>query len=299
MKSVSWVLALSRPPQWPTIWSNCLAGWWLGGGGNHWEFAVVLVAATFLYLGGAFLNDAFDVEHDRQHHPDRPIPSGAVSQEAVFRGGIAWLVLGTVALLWIGRSTGALALVLVVLIVLYNTTHRLLPLTPLLNGFCRLFLYLLGSSVATHGVTGWTIWCGLAMAGYMTGLGYLAERTRAPAHLEAWPICLLALPILLALIMDAGPYRAAALLLSAVLALWVLRSLRPGFWSPERDVRRTVAGLCAGIVFVDWLGVCPLVLESQARHGPRQISIAFLALFGAAWLADQLFSGRGRTNSPR
>ena len=28
------LLALSRVSHLPTVWSNCLAGWWLGGGGN-------------------------------------------------------------------------------------------------------------------------------------------------------------------------------------------------------------------------------------------------------------------------
>lgn len=288
MKGPAIIAALSRPALLPTVWSNCLAGWWLGGGGNHLEFAVLLMGATFLHLGGAFLNDAFDEEHDRQHHPTRPIPSGAIAHDTVFHWGLGWLVAGALALFWLGRLTAVVALVLVFLIVLYNTTHRLLPFAPVIAGTCRLLLYVLGSSVAAHGVNGWTIWCGLVLAGYVSGLGYLAERGHAPARVKAWPVLLLALPIILALIMDAGPYREAGLLLSAVVLLWCLRSLRPTFWSPGPDLSRTISGLLAGIVFVDWLAVCPLVLAGQASHGPRQVSIAFLALFGACLLLERI-----------
>jgi hypothetical protein len=28
------LLVLGRVSNLPTVWSNCLAGWWLGGGGN-------------------------------------------------------------------------------------------------------------------------------------------------------------------------------------------------------------------------------------------------------------------------
>jgi len=40
-----------------------------------------------------------------------------------------------------------------------------------------------------------------------------------------------------------------------VLGLWVLRSLRTYLWAVERQIGRTVSGLLAGIVFVDWLAV--------------------------------------------
>ncbi len=284
MRGVHTILALSRPARLPTIWSNCLAGWWLGGGGNHLDFAVLLIGATLLYLGGAFLNDAFDEEYDRGHHPTRPIPSGAIAHRTVFHWGLGWLVAGALALFWLGRLTDALALALVFLIILYNTTHRLLPFSPVLEGLCRLLLYVLGASIAAHGVNGWVIWCGLALAAYMTALGYLAEMPPGRGRPLAWPLWLLAMPVILALIMDAGQYREPALLLSAVMALWTVRSLRPSFWSPDRDLSRTLSGLAAGIVFVDWLAVCPLMLARQANQGPRQISIAFLALFGACLL---------------
>jgi hypothetical protein len=274
------ILALSRPWALPTVWSNCLAGWWLGGGGNPGEFALVLAGATSLCLGGVFLNDAFDADYDQQHRRTRPIPVGAFSHDTVWRWGLGALVAGALLLLWPGRVTGSLGLVLACCIILYNALHRLLTFSPVLLGICRLLLYLLGASAAERGVTGWAIWCGLALAVYVTGLGFFARWQRLPGPAPYWPTFLLAAPILLALVMDVDGFREPGLLLSAVLGLWTLRSLRPAFWSPERDLSRTVSDLAAGIVFADWLAACPVGLfAGQDLAGPRAVSFIFLALF--------------------
>lgn len=264
----------------PTIWSNCLAGWWLGGGGNTERLPFVFGGASLLFIGGAFLNDALDAEHDREHRPERPIPSGAIKQRTVFRWSLVWLILGALLFVFLGERTGLLGLMLVVLVVIYNSFHRFLAGAPFLEGLCRFWLYVLGASVAEQGISGSTMWCGLALAFYVAGLAYLGKWEERPGQAEYWPMAFLALPIVLALLMDVGRYREPALLLSALLALWSLRALRKTFWSSEPNVRATVSELSAGIVFVDWLATCPLssVLE-PSNHAPRALSFAFIGLF--------------------
>jgi 4-hydroxybenzoate polyprenyltransferase len=78
------MLVLGRVSNLPTVWSNCLAGWVLAGGGIQNELLVFCAGATFLYLGGMFLNDAFDTDFDRRHRPERPIVSGQIG--AMSRG---------------------------------------------------------------------------------------------------------------------------------------------------------------------------------------------------------------------
>ena len=73
--------------------------------------------------------------------------------------------------------------------------------------------------------------------------------------------------------MNANGNRAGALLLSAVLVLWVFRCLRFTLWSSQRELPRTISGLVAGIVFVDWLAVA---------DAPRQLSALYLVFFGMA-----------------
>ena len=48
-----------------------------------------MVALSLFYVGGMFLNDAFDREFDARSRPDRPIPSGQISGTSVFGFGLS------------------------------------------------------------------------------------------------------------------------------------------------------------------------------------------------------------------
>jgi 4-hydroxybenzoate polyprenyltransferase len=267
------LLVLSRASNLPTVWSNCLAGWWLGGHGNPGKLPFLFAGITFLYVGGMYLNDAVDENFDRQHRKQRPIPTGAISAGAVWKLGLLWLALGLAFLFRAGTTTGQLGVFLVVCILLYDAIHKLITFSPLLMGACRFFGYLAAASIGTGGVTGWAIWCGLALALYIMGLSFLARRESARGPIQYWPIILLVVPMVLAFWMNAGDYRKSAALLSLVLGLWILRSLRSVFWAIEPQMGRAVSGLLAGIVFVDWVAVA---------DAPRNMGFVFMGLFGLA-----------------
>lgn len=270
----TWVI-LGRVSNLPTVWSNCLAGWWLGGAQNYPNLPWLFFGVSALYLGGMFLNDAFDVDFDRQHRPERPIPSGAITVPVVWAWGMALLVLGATSLIIIGKTTGVLALILLLCIFLYDATHKVLTASPWLMGLCRFWIYVIAGSTGSWGINGWPIWCGVALAMYVAGLSLIAQRENLRGQVAYWPLALLAAPVLLALLMDAGQNRTPALWLSLLLVLWVARCVRTLFQAGEANVGRIVSGLLAGIVLVDWLGVaadpdCPLPLKA-----------VFLILFGA------------------
>ena len=66
-------------------------------------------------------------------------------------------------------------------------------------------------------------------------------------------------------------------LVSLILAVWVAWCVRAIFQPGKVTIARTVYGLLAGIVFVDWLAVAPQI--------PHPLSaVVFLALFGAIQL---------------
>jgi hypothetical protein len=264
------LLALGRVSHLPTLWSNCLAGWWLAGWGNARGLPVLCIAVSLLYLGGAFLNDAFDADYDREFRRTRPIPAGAVSPEAAWRWGLVWLVLGEAGLLWLGRLPAGLGLALIACMLLYNTLHRLITFSPVLLGCCRFLIYVIAAATTAEGVNGWALWCGIALGVYVTGVGFIARWKNVRDSLAYWPLLLLALPGMLAMLMDTGRYRQDGLLLLAVQALWTLRCLRQTLWSAERRVEVTVSGLVAGIALVDWLA---------AVDASRPLAGAFIGCF--------------------
>lgn len=267
------LLVLGRVSNVPTIWSNCLAAWLLGGGGEPVRLIWLCIGTTFLYVGGMFLNDAFDADFDRQHRAERPIPSGTISPAEVWLLGFGWISLGLVSLFPLGRTTAVLSLILAGCIIVYDAIHKIIALAPLLMAGCRFFLYLVAASAGAAGVTGISVWSGLALASYIVGLSYLARRERTRGGLDHWPLLLLGAPIFLALLVDAGPYQRNGLLLSVTVAGWICWCLRHIFWKPERNISYTVSGLLAGIVLTDLLATGADTVT---------LSAAFLLFFVAA-----------------
>ncbi|HXF09569.1 MAG TPA: UbiA family prenyltransferase [Desulfuromonadaceae bacterium] len=267
------LLILGRVSNLPTVWSNCLVGWLLGGGGNFGKLPLLFLGASLLYTGGMFLNDAFDTEFDRQRRPSRPIPSGAITREMVWVWSFGLLAAGSLLLAFISKTTGVLSLVLLACIVLYNATHKAITASPWLMGLCRFWLYVIAGSAGALGINGWPIWCGLALAFYVVGLSYVARRESFRGPIPYWPLILLAFPVALAMLMDVATARKAAIVLSIILGLWMAGCVRTVFFRGDVNVGKIVSGLLAGIVLVDWLAVAPLC--------PTWMSITLAVLFGA------------------
>lgn len=278
MPSLRPLLILGRVSNLPTVWSNCLAGWWLGGGGNFSKLPFLILGATLLYVGGMFLNDAFDADFDRQYRKERPIPTGAILPRTVWRCGFGFLLLGNALLFAGGLTAGILGAVLALNILLYDALHKAVTFSPLLMGACRFWVYVLAAATGAEGVTGSALWCGLALAIYVVGLSFVARVESTRGAVKYWPLLLLVAPIGLALLMNLGSYRASAILISLVVTFWALRCLRTMLWTATPNLGRTVSGLLAGIVFVDWLAVA---------HAPRELGAVFLGLFLLALLGQR------------
>jgi 4-hydroxybenzoate polyprenyltransferase len=269
------LLVLGRVSNLPTVWSNCLAGWWLGGAGNVDKLPYLLAGATSLYTGGMFLNDAFDVEFDRRYRAERPIPSRAIELKTVWVWAVGWLALGACCLAWVGATTGVLGLTLAGCIVLYDAVHKRVAFGPVLMGLCRFVLYLVAASAAVNGLNPKAFGCGFALFVYIVGLSYVARRESVAGPIRYWPMVLLAMPVIVALIFSRVYQVERALLLSTIFLAWSVKSLRYTLWTEEPNFGRTVSGLLAGIVWVDLLAVA---------NAPREFGILFVGLFLAALL---------------
>jgi 4-hydroxybenzoate polyprenyltransferase len=276
------LLALSRVSHLPTIWSNCLAGWWLGGQGNYAKLPLLFLGVSALYTGGMFLNDAFDADFDRQRRTERPIPSGTISRAAVWGWGLVGLGVGALCLPAVGKTTGVLTAVLLLCIIIYDATHKVITASPWLMGVCRFWVYVIAGSAGAAGVNGEPIWCGVALAGYVGGLGYLAQHESSRGRAPYWPLVMLLVPVGFAMVINTAEYRFPALWLSHALVLWIAMRARTIFQATEANVGHIVSGLLAGIVLVDWLAVAP-----WCQQWPW-LNLVFLALFSAT-LALQRF----------
>jgi hypothetical protein len=249
------LLVLGRVSNLPTVWSDCLAAWCLGGSGEWAALVCVSLSASLLYVGGMFLNDAFDATFDHNHRRTRPIPSGAISEREVWQWGFLWLALGLLGVVGLGLTVLLWAAALCVCILLYNAVHKWAPIAPVLMGMCRLGVYLMAASAAQRGVSGEVIWKGLALAAYIVGLSCLARKESSRVRINFWPSLLLATPVVFAGLIDNGPSWMPAVVYSLVVAAWSTWALSRSLGQAEPNVGYTVSRLLAGIVLVDLLAV--------------------------------------------
>jgi len=238
-------LVLGRVNGLGTIWSNCLAGWLLSGGGEPGRFLAVCLGATGLYLGAMFLNDACDAASDLLVRPARPIPRGIVRPRLVYYAGLAWL----------GFAPAAFTIILLGAIIVYDLVHAQLRLAPALPAVCRFLLYMLAGSASENGLQGLAVWNGLAMAAYVGAIGAWDRRGPSVGPPLRWPLVLLAAPFFIAVLANGPGYRLTAVFMALLLAGWIAWCLHHVFGPLRPRLQSMSSGLQAGIVLVDQLAV--------------------------------------------
>ena len=107
-----------------------------------------MLSSVLLYAGGVVLNDVFDADLDRVERPERPIPSGLIPlKRASFFGGVL-LIAGVLISFLVNTTSGIIALILAVSILIYDAFSKKDGfLGPLNMGICRALNLMLGMSV--------------------------------------------------------------------------------------------------------------------------------------------------------
>jgi len=249
-------LGLGRVSNLPTVWTDVLAALALAGAPlAHASTMGLVVALSCFYLGGMYLNDAFDAPRDARERPERPIPSGRVRRGTVSAIGTGGLLLGTVLLAAVagtaGHAPGRAALAgaaLALAILVYDAWHKTNPLSPVFMGLNRLLVYV-AAAVAATGSAGWPVLAGGALLlCYVVGLTYAAKQEHLDRVGRLWPLAFLAVPFVAGL--AAGtPSPAFYVLLAAFLA-WVAHAVSL-LLCPQPPVGRAVVSLIAGIALFD------------------------------------------------
>lgn len=129
---------------------------------------LLVLASSCLYTAGMVLNDVNDIEADSRERPERPLPAGRISRARAAAIGYGLLVGGVLAaaaggylqpidgaMPWRGC---AVASMLAICVVLYDSTLKSTPIGPIAMGACRFFNVLLGMSMAVPIVGANTFW---------------------------------------------------------------------------------------------------------------------------------------------
>jgi UbiA prenyltransferase family len=284
-------LRLGRVSNLPTVWSNVLVGTVLAGG-QPWRPAtfIVMLAVSLLYVGGMYLNDAFDRDIDALERPTRPIPAGLVAANTVFAAGFGMLLAGitvaTMAAVMSGLDTAwrpvLASAALAAAIVFYDWNHKDNALSPFFMGLCRVLAYLTAGYAAISDPASSVYWAALVSLCYLIGLTYIAKQEAHDRIGNLWPLVFLAAPLFYALAAADRAPLAVALVAAALLA-WILRSLSFLRRRRQGDVPRAVVTLIAGISLVDALFL--------ASAGAWLATAAAIVCFIATLLTQRWVSG--------
>ncbi len=249
-------LELARVSNLPTVWTNVLAAWLLSGGrGMDARLFWLLLGGSLIYAAGMILNDAADAAFDREHRPERPIPSGRVALRWAWRAGLVLLVCGAGMMVGRAGADTGVTVALAAVVLAYDLYHKPWAGSVVLMGGCRTLLYLAAASPLQE--TPWNgpaLLPGLVLGAYITGLSLMARREAriADARMAAWPLLLLLLsPALLLFYRCADAGKWLPLLLGAGLLLWVSASVKKMRAHPPRSIGPAVGRLLAGIAWVD------------------------------------------------
>ena len=289
-RSYKTYLALGRVSNLPTVWSNVLVGVLLAGTATPPRAVAMLMAALSLfYVGGMFLNDAFDRHIDARIHPERPIPSGRISATEVFVIGFGAMGVGALLLVTVAFGSGQSAvpallagLALGALIVVYDLWHKNNPIGPLLMGGCRMLVYVCAALAVAGSVSPTVLAASFVLLSYLVGLTYVAKQETLSEFRNFWPLAFLLAPFVY--VPTAGDIRTviSVALLPAFLAwvaaaVWLLRVRAPG------NIPRAVIRLIAGISLLD-----ALLLASHASSIAAAVAVG---CFGATMMLQRYVRG--------
>jgi hypothetical protein len=235
----------------PTFWSNCLAGWWLGGDGNPGKLLCLLLGVTCLAFGGVFFKLVYHSEISGLRHICNIMITNDLDNRHWWLVSFGWCVLGLAILLPAGSNSTVLALLIILSSVTHGAVCRVVRFAPMLTGLTRVAIYLLAAGSGENGITGLSMWSALSVGFYVTGVGLLGSENSKRNTTTYWPCGFVLVPILLAL--AAYGFSRINLVLCSALLLWILVSLRYILLSQSRNLTYATSNMTTAIVLVDLL----------------------------------------------
>lgn len=288
-------LTLGRVSNLPTVWTNCIAGTVLATAAtqtlqfNPLQLVTLLLAMTLAYIGGMFLNDAFDHKIDSVERPERPIPAGLISASSVYLWGFGMLIAAVALVAWtaLGNANSggwwavASAVALCGAIILYNAWHKNNPLSPFVMGLCRMLVYTTAAYSVTASPAAVLFAAAVALLGYLIGLTYVAKQENIGNVRNLWPLLFLAAPLIYGATINNG--QTLGWIALAALAVWLIVAINFVRRRAPGDIPRAVISMIAGISLVDAIFI--------AAMGATGLTIVAWAGFATTLLLQKVVSG--------
>ncbi len=276
---MSWndAIRLGRVSNLPTVWTNTIAAIVLAGGTVADPVTPpLLVGLSLAYVGGMYLNDAFDAEIDARERPHRPIPSARVSRPVVFAAGFAMLATSVLVVASVGIAFAEVsslwpalaAIALAAAILAYDWHHKENPLSPVLMGLCRALVYAVAGLAVATTLSAEIVIGAVLLLFYIVGLTYLAKQESLGRVRNLWPLLFLAAPLA----------HGAWLALSEPLAWWFLVALTALVAVAVALVIRREPGDIGKAVVLLLAGIC--LFDSVLIAGAGEITLAVAATAG-------------------
>jgi 4-hydroxybenzoate polyprenyltransferase len=274
MMRLGTALKLARISNLPTVWSNVLAASALAGASLSTDVAVIALGISLLYVGGMFLNDAFDSEIDARERPTRPIPSGEALRSHVLAIGLVALAAGALLVASLSVSVAPWVLILAAAVLIYDWSHKGNPIAPLIMGACRALVYVATAAALGASIVQSIVVVALVLLAYVAGLTYAAKQEALNKVASVWPLALLAVPFVKAAPDLHGSWSAIATCVAFAAAVgtaihWLNRR-KPG------DVGRAVSLLIAAIALNDALVA---MTAGATEIGVVCVAFFFMTLF--------------------
>jgi 4-hydroxybenzoate polyprenyltransferase len=146
---VTSLLELIRFPNLFTAVADVVAGILIVSGSHvpRITFLLLIICTTAIYAGGCVLNDLCDRRKDAKERPQRPIPSGKVSLGEARILLVLLFGLGLTASFFVGLTAFLIAMLLILLVILYDTRTKDNDFVgPANMGACRSLNLFLGMS---------------------------------------------------------------------------------------------------------------------------------------------------------
>ena len=280
---------LGRVSNLPTVWTNVIAGIVISGGTlGIYNGLILIISLSLFYIGGMFLNDAFDAEFDLIERPERPIPSKKITRKSVFFIGFGLLILGIFLLYVEALLTNILNLKLILFlgfllsffIIFYNKYHKNNPFSPLIMGLCRISIYFIASSFFLSYFNTDILEAALFLLSYLIGLTFLAKQENIGFLKNQWPLLFLIAPIVYGYTLTDNIFSYIVL---GLFILNIMLSIYFIFSKKNRDIRKSVTLLISGICIFDAILI--------THHGEINLAILSFAFFTLTLFFQKYISG--------